>query len=72
MPGLTGLDRLKRMPLVAIGCDDAPMRARAMQLGAVDVLTKPFDVESLLEAIERAVTKNEDIENFLHQTQYVR
>ena len=66
MPGLTGLDLQEtlassghRMPIVFItGHGDISMSVKAMKGGAVDFLTKPFDVENLLEAIQRAVTKD--------------
>jgi FixJ family two-component response regulator len=66
MPGLTGLDLQSalagsghRMPIVFItGHGDISMSVKAMKAGAVDFLTKPFDVESLLEAIQRAVAKD--------------
>jgi len=66
MPGLTGLDLQEtlalaghRMPIVFItGHGDISMSVKAMKRGAVDFLTKPFDVESLLDAIQRAVTKD--------------
>ena len=66
MPGLTGLDlqealahALHRTPIIFItGHGDVPMSVRAMKGGAVDFLTKPFDVESLLEAIQRAVAQD--------------
>jgi FixJ family two-component response regulator len=66
MPGLTGLDLQEtltgsghRIPIVFItGHGDISMSVKAMKAGAVDFLTKPFDVENLLDAIERAVTKD--------------
>ncbi len=66
MPGLTGLDLQEalagkghRMPIVFItGHGDISMSVKAMKGGAADFLTKPFDVENLLEAIERALTKD--------------
>jgi FixJ family two-component response regulator len=66
MPGLTGLDLQetlarsgRRMPIVFMtGHGDISMSVTAMKRGAVDFLTKPFDAESLLEAIERAVAKD--------------
>ena len=66
MPGLTGLDLQEAlvgagrpMPIVFItGHGDIPMSVKAMKGGAVDFLTKPFDVQSLLEAIRRAVAKD--------------
>ena len=64
LPGLTGLDLQEtlersgyRMPIVFItGQGDIPMSVTAMKRGAVDFLTKPFDRERLLKAIEDAVT----------------
>ena len=66
MPGLSGLDLQKalagsghRMPIVFItGHGDISMSVKAMKAGAVDFLTKPFDAESLLEAVRRAVAKD--------------
>jgi FixJ family two-component response regulator len=66
MPGLTGLDLQEalagkghRVPIVFItGHGDISMSVKAMKGGAADFLTKPFDVEKLLEAVERAVTKD--------------
>ena len=66
MPGLTGLDLQealvgtgRQMPIVFItGHGDIAMGVKAMKGGAVDFLTKPFDVASLLEAIRRAVAKD--------------
>jgi FixJ family two-component response regulator len=66
MPGVTGLDLQEalagaghRMPIVFItGHGDISMSVKAMKGGAIDFLTKPFDVESLLEAVRRALTKD--------------
>ncbi len=66
MPGLTGLDLQEalagpghRMPIVFItGHGDISMSVKAMKAGAVDFLTKPFDVERLLDAVRRAVAKD--------------
>jgi FixJ family two-component response regulator len=66
MPGLTGLDLQaalagagQRLPIVFItGHGDISMSVKAMKAGAVDFLTKPFDVDNLLEAIQRAVAKD--------------
>lgn len=66
MPGLSGLDLQDalagaghRTPIVFItGHGDISMSVKAMKAGAADFLTKPFDVERLLEAVERAVTKD--------------
>ena len=66
MPGLTGLDLQEALagagrpiPIVFItGHGDISMSVKAMRGGAVDFLTKPFEVDSLLEAIRRAVAKD--------------
>ena len=66
MPGLTGLDLQEalvgaghRTPIVFItGHGDVSMSVQAMKAGAVDFLTKPFDLKNLLEAIQRAVAKD--------------
>jgi FixJ family two-component response regulator len=66
MPGLTGLELQEalagkghRMPIVFItGHGDVSMSVTAMKAGAADFLTKPFDVDKLLEAVARAVTKD--------------
>jgi len=66
MPGLTGLDLQEtlatsghRLPIVFItGHGDISMSVKAMKGGAVDFITKPFDVENLLEAVHRAVAKD--------------
>jgi FixJ family two-component response regulator len=66
MPGVTGLDLQEtlaaaehRIPIVFItGHGDISMSVKAMKGGAVDFITKPFDVENLLEAVGRALTKD--------------
>jgi FixJ family two-component response regulator len=65
MPGLTGLELQealaiagRRMSIVFIsGHGDIVGSVKAMKGGAIDFLTKPIDVQELLGAIERAVTK---------------
>ena len=66
MPGQTGLDLQDvltvgghDLPIVFItGHGDVPLEVRALEAGAVDVLAKPFDDETLFSAVERAVAKN--------------
>ena len=66
MPGLTGLELQEalagadhRIPIIFItGHGDISMSVKAMKRGAVDFLTKPYDIESLLEAVDRALTKD--------------
>lgn len=64
--GLSGFDlheRLvacgKRIPVLFITArDDAPTRERARLAGAIDYLRKPFDEESLLAAVHKAIEQN--------------
>jgi len=66
MPGLSGMDLQKElnkadyhMPIIFIsGHGDIPMSVEAMKKGAVDFLTKPFDGNRLLQAIESAIEKD--------------
>jgi FixJ family two-component response regulator len=72
LPGLNGLelqallsgDRAD-MPIIFIsGVGDVPMTVKAMKAGAVEFLTKPFDQDTLLEAIGSAIEKSAE---FLEQ-----
>ena len=66
LPGFNGLTLQKKMtergidvPIVFItGYGDIPMSVEAMTQGAIDFLPKPFKAKKLLDAIERAVSKN--------------
>jgi len=63
MPGLNGLDLQRELlhadihiPVIFVtGHADIPMSVRAMKAGAVEFLTKPFDDQDLLNAIQQAV-----------------
>ena len=63
MPGMDGLTLQERMserglsaPIVFIsGHADVAQSVRAMKHGAVDFLEKPFDVQDLLDAVDRAI-----------------
>ncbi len=67
MPGLTGIQLQellaatgRRMSIVFVtGHADVPTSVKAMKAGAVDLLTKPVDVQDLIAAIQRAVTRDE-------------
>jgi two-component system response regulator FixJ len=62
MPGLTGFDVLARLQaddvrvptIVITGFDDADAEPRAMRLGALKFLRKPFGDGELLDAVELA------------------
>jgi FixJ family two-component response regulator len=65
MPGLNGLELQKALapsnrnpPIVFItGHGDLSMGSRAIEAGALDFISKPFDDETLLTAIEKALQK---------------
>jgi FixJ family two-component response regulator len=66
LPGLSGLDLQKRMaeagmeiPIVFLtGHGNIPASVQAMKAGAVEFLTKPFDEQELLRAIQEAVDRD--------------
>ena len=66
LPGLSGLDLQKRMaevgmeiPIVFLtGHGNIPASVQAMKAGAVEFLTKPFDEQDLLDAIQEAVERD--------------
>ena len=67
LPGLNGLELQRRladrpeMPIIFItGFGDVPMSVQAMKAGAVEFLTKPFDDDVLLHAIEGAIERSRD------------
>jgi FixJ family two-component response regulator len=63
LPGLNGFDLQRRlitrprpMPIVFVSAhDDAVMRANTLRAGAVAFLKKPFDDNTLLDALHRAI-----------------
>src|ERR1700761_553658 len=67
LPGLSGLDLQRRttetgmeIPIIFLtGYGDVPMTVRAMKAGAVEFLTKPFDDDVLLEAIQQALARSQ-------------
>ncbi len=64
MPGMSGIELLKRLKsdgpdlpaIVITGHGDVPLAVEAMKLGAFDFIEKPFDDESLLNAVRTALT----------------
>jgi len=66
LPDLNGLDLQQRiaqervhMPIVFItGHGDIPMSVKAMKAGAVEFLAKPFDGDTLLEAVRYAIERS--------------
>ncbi len=68
MPGVSGLDLQEKLvsaksppPVIFItGHGTVPMSVRAMKAGAVDFLQKPFEEQDLLDAINRAITRQRE------------
>ena len=67
LPGISGLDFYENLvkagvllPVVFMtGHGDIPMTVRAMKAGAVDFLTKPFRDQDILDAVTRAVERDQ-------------
>jgi FixJ family two-component response regulator len=67
LPGLSGLDLQVELanaglpiPIIFItGHADVPMSVRAMKAGAIDFLTKPFRDQDLLDAVMRALERDQ-------------
>ena len=65
LPDLSGLELQAKLtelglelPIVFItGRGDIPMSVRAMKAGALEFLTKPFDDQQLLDAIEQGIAR---------------
>lgn len=80
MPGLNGLliqDQLiardPSVPLIFItGGGTIKDGVQAMKAGAIDVLTKPFEATDLLQAIERALAKQQEDQNRKEETTLFR
>jgi FixJ family two-component response regulator len=68
MPGMGGLDLQQSLadkkvdiPIVIItGHADVPMAVRALQMGAVNFIEKPFSDQLLLDSIQQAIKKDAD------------
>jgi two-component system, LuxR family, response regulator FixJ len=67
MPGMDGLELQRRLntsyadiPIIFVTAhDDANTRWSAIQAGATDFLTKPFDANTLIAAIQTALTRRD-------------
>jgi two-component system response regulator FixJ len=68
MPDVTGIDLLRRVkelgidvPVIVItGHGDISLAVDAMKIGAVDFLEKPFDDDTLLAAVQSALSRTAD------------
>ncbi len=66
LPGVNGLDFQRQLadagiqvPIIFVtGHGDIPMTVKAMKLGAVEFLTKPFEDQDLLDAIHQALDRD--------------
>ena len=67
MPVMTGIDLLLKvterrllLPVIVMSAEaDFRLVKRAMELGAVGFIVKPFDADTLLASIEKALAVNE-------------
>jgi FixJ family two-component response regulator len=67
LPGISGLDFQEelakadvRIPIIFMtGYGDIPMSVRAMKAGALDFLTKPFRDQDILDAVTRALERDQ-------------
>jgi len=67
MPDMTGMDLLRHLlrneialpTIVMTGQGDVPLAVEAMRIGAHDFLEKPFDDETLLASVRRALNLSE-------------
>jgi FixJ family two-component response regulator len=80
MPGLTGLQLQQRLlemrhhlPIIFLsGHGDIPNSVVAMKTGAEDFLTKPVDTAVLLNAVERAIARDREVNDRLRQLEAMR
>lgn len=80
LPDLSGLDLQRELresdihlPIIFItGHGDIPMTVEAMKAGAVEFLTKPFRGQDLLDAVQRAVTRDRDAREKRAETSEIR
>jgi FixJ family two-component response regulator len=67
LPGMSGLDVQRRLveagvPIIFITSHgDIPMTVKAMKSGAVEFLTKPFRDQDLIDAIQEALKRGDDL-----------
>ena len=79
MPGLGGMDVLKKIKDIEIPLEiiiltahaTVPTAVKAMQLGAYDYITKPFQTEELTAVIEKAYEKKKLLKSIEDVLEYV-
>ena len=77
LPGMSGLEMQSKLtgagvqiPVIFItGHGDIPMTVKAMKSGAVEFLTKPFRDQDLLDAIQQALQRENEIREQQHEIQ---
>ena len=77
LPGMSGLDVQRKLIEAGIqmsvifitGHGDIPMTVKAMKSGAVEFLTKPFRDQDLLDAIQQALQRENEIREQQHEIQ---
>jgi FixJ family two-component response regulator len=80
LPGQSGLELQKtlrdagsRIPIVFITAHgDIPMSVKAMKAGALEFLTKPFDDQELLDAVQEALERDRAGREDEHETAVLR
>jgi len=68
MPDVTGIDLQRRLiedgielPIIFVTAHaDVPLAVRAIKDGAMEVFTKPFDDQALLDAVQKALARDSD------------
>lgn len=69
MPGMSGLELQEKLAadgvhipvIVLTGHGDVPAAVRALKGGAVDFVEKPFDPQALLDLIQQAIARDDEI-----------
>jgi FixJ family two-component response regulator len=80
MPGMSGLELQEQLnrrgaviPVIFMsGHGDIPMAVEAMQHGAFDFLQKPFREQELLDRIQRAIAKHQQVSKSLGEHDRIR